>query len=331
MDNLIGVDVDSKLLVCAIQRSGKSFPIASFDNTAAGHRKFIKWATKHGKRARVCLEATGVYSLQFALALHRTKDIEVMVANPKAIKKFGEASMARGKTDAMDAEVILEFLIRMPFQAWQPPSDEIIELQSITRRIVQLTTERTRERNRLHAADRKGIMGDVIAHDIELNIRHLERRIAVLERAALDLVNSVPELKEKFERLISVKGIAVTAGLQLLAELSALPPDMKAAQWVAHAGLDPRPYESGTSTNKPRRITKAGNRYLRAALYMPALVAIQTQANIKAFYEKLIERGKKPMQAIVAVMRKLLLCIWGMLRHEQDFDGEKFFKLAEAA
>lgn len=100
---------------------------------------------------------------------------------------------------------------------------------------MQLTTER----NRRHAADRKGVMGDVIAHDIKLNIRHLERRLAVLE-----LVNSVPELKEKFDRLTSVKGIAVTAGLQLLAELSALPPDMKATQWVAHAGLDPRPYGS---------------------------------------------------------------------------------------
>lgn len=94
----------------------------------AGHRKFIKWATQHGKQVRVCLEATGGYSQQFALALHRSKDIEVMVANPKAIKKFGETSMVRGKTDAMDAEVILEFLIRMPFQIWQAPADQLIAL-----------------------------------------------------------------------------------------------------------------------------------------------------------------------------------------------------------
>ena len=35
------------------------------------------------------------------------------------------------------------------------------------------------------------------------------------------------------------------------------------------------------------------------------------------------------MQAVVAVMRKLLHAIWGMLKHDQDFDGNKFFKLAE--
>ena len=61
---------------------------------------------------------------------------------------------------------------------------------------------------------------------------------------------------------------------------------------------------------------------------MPALVAIQRQPNVKAFYEKLIGKGKKPIQAVVAVMRKLLHSIWGILAHDQDFDGEKFYKMA---
>ena len=98
---------------------------------------------------------------------------------------------------------------------------------------------------------------------------------------------------------------------------------------MAHAGLDPRPYESGTSVHRPRRISKVGNRHLRAALYMPALVAIQHEPNVKAFYDKLVAAGKKPMQAVVAVMRKLLHAIWGMLKHDQNFDGNKFFRLPE--
>ncbi|MDB4699050.1 transposase [Candidatus Latescibacteria bacterium] len=75
-------------------------------------------------------------------------------------------------------------------------------------------------------------------------------------------------------------------------------------------------------------ITKAGNKYLRAALYMPALVAIRHQANIQAFYDKLIAAGKKPLQAILAVMRKLLHAIWGVWKYDQDFDGEKFYRIA---
>ena len=80
--------------------------------------------------------------------------------------------------------------------------------------------------------------------------------------------------------------------------------------------------------NKPARVSKAGNKYLRGSLYMPALVAIRHEPNVRAFYEKLVAEGKKPMQANVAVTRKLLHSIYGMLRTHNDFDGEKFFALA---
>lgn len=327
--NDVGVDVDSQALVCAMQRAGQRLPVASFDNTAIGHKKFIRWVTKGARSARVCLEATGIYSLEFALALHHAKNVEVMVVNPRAIKDFARACMQRAKTDAVDAGGILEYLQRMPFTAWQPPAPEILELQAINRRIVQLTTELTREKNRRHAAEFASASGDAIAHDIEINIRHLERRIARMHESGLRLVRRVPALATKLAHLVSTKGIGEASAMRLLAELLVLPDDLAAPQWVAHAGLDPRPYESGTSVHRPRRITKVGNRHLRAALYMPALVAIQHDPNVKAFYNKLIAKGKKPMQAVVAVMRKLLHAIWGMLKNDQDFDGNKFFKLTE--
>ena len=322
--NQIGVDVDSQELICALQRAGQRMPPATFANTAAGHKKFIRWATKGGHPARVCLEATGIYSLEFALALHHAKNVQVMVVNPRAIKDFARACMQRAKTDAVDAAGILEYLERMPFVAWHPPAPEILELQAINRRIVQLDAELTREKNRRHAA----ASAEVIAHDIEVNIHHLERRIERMHDSGLKLVRGVPALAAKLAHLVSAKGIAEASAMRLLAELLVLPDDLAAPQWVAHAGLDPRPYDSGVSVHRPRRISKVGNRYLRAALYMPALAAIQHEPNVKAFYNKLIAAGKKPMQAIVAVMRKLLHAIWGMLKHDEDFDGEKFFKIA---
>ncbi|MCA9233649.1 MAG: IS110 family transposase, partial [Planctomycetales bacterium] len=91
---------------------------------------------------------------------------------------------------------------------------------------------------------------------------------------------------------------------------------------------DPRAHESGSSTHKPRRISKAGNRYLRDALYFPALVACRYDPNVKAYYDKLIERGKKPKQVLVAVMRKLLLAIWGMFKSNQPWNGQKFYQIA---
>jgi len=327
--NNIGVDVDSKFLVChCLTEEGKFKGCKTFNNTSSGFRKLIKWATARNEKARVCMEATGVYSIPLALALHCEPLIDTAVVNPRTIKKFAEARLQRGKTDAMDAETIAEFLYRMPFRQWEPPSEEILELQLLTRRVVQLNAELTRERNRNSAAKKMGGVGRFVANDTAVNMRHIERRIETVEQECLSLISDIPELENKLSLLKSIPGIADKTGSRILAELSSLPTEMKAKQWVAYAGLDPRPYESGTSTHKPRRITKDGNRYLRNALYFPALVAYRNDPNIKAFYDKLIARGKKPIQAIVAIMRKLLLAIWGMFKSNTSWNPNKFYKMA---
>ena len=206
--NAGGVDVDAQALVCLMQHAGQRLPLATFANAAAGHQKFIRWATQGGRSARVCLEATGVYSLAFALALHEAKRVEVMVVNPRAIKDFARACMQRAKTDAVDAGGILDYLQRMPFTAWQPPAPEVLELQALNRRIGQLTTELTREKNRRHAAEFAGASGDAIAHDIEINIRHLEGRIEPMHESGITLVRGVPALATKLAHLVSTQGIA---------------------------------------------------------------------------------------------------------------------------
>jgi transposase len=82
--------------------------------------------------------------------------------------------------------------------------------------------------------------------------------------------------------------------------------------------------------HKKVRISKAGNRHLRRALYMPALVAVRHDPHLCAFYEHLLARGKTKMQALVATMRKLLHAIFGMFKHDQPFDGAKVYVLAHA-
>ena len=326
--NTIGIDVDSVNLVCSIRRDGKTPSQSTFPNTAAGHRKLIRWATRRGHTAQVCMEATGVYSLPLALTLHDTDNLDVMVVNPRAIKHFATAILQRGKTDALDADSIREYLERMPFRRWQPPAKETLEIQHVARRIRQLNNELTRERNRHLAAKRLGKTGRIVADDTASNMRNLQRRIDKLEAKLLELIQAVPVLDRKLQLITSTTGIAAKTGPRILAELATLPDDMLANQWVAHAGLDPKPNQSGTSTNRPRRISKAGNRYLRDALFFPAMVARQYDPNVRAFYDALVARGKKPIQAIVAIMRKLLLAIWGMWKNDEPWNGDKFFRIA---
>jgi transposase len=317
----VGIDVSADEITVAIEGRTQA---ATLPNEADGHERLVRLLTRAGRTARVCLEATGIYHLDLALALHRAPGIEVMVVNPAAARDFGRALLQRSKTDRVDAVVLLEFAQRMPFEHWQPPKPAILDLRAIVRRMGALTLARTQERNRLHAAGRCAELTQAITWDIEAHLEHLAQSLERLEQQALEIVRDHAELARRFEQLVSVRGIATTSALRILAELAVLPADMTPRQWVAHAGLDPRALNSGTSLHKPARISKKGNRHLRAALYMPAMVAARSEPSVRTFYKKRLAGGLKPLQALVAVQRKLLHSIHGMWSTNTPFEGKKF-------
>lgn len=275
---------------------------------------------------RIGVEATGTYSLDLTLALHAEEDVELMVVNPRATRRFAEAQIQRSKTDRIDADTLCSFVQRMSFQEWQPPSHELLQLRGIARRIDALTDQHQRETLRLQSAEVSQTTSTVVVNDIEVNLRHLNRRIDEMLRQALHLIEQHAPLSEALTLLTSVRGIAEKSAVLLLPELIILPDGMTVRQWVAHAGLDPRKHRSGSSVEQKERISKVGNVRIRRALYMPALVAIRCEPRVRAFYKKLLKRGKKPIVAVVAVMRKLLHSIYGMLKHREPFDGDKFYR-----
>ena len=168
--------------------------------------------------------------------------------------------------------------------------------------------------------------------DVRLSVAQLDAQIDALRAKALNLIAAHAVMAENLALLLSVKGIGEASAIQILGEILVLPDDMTAKQWVAMAGLDPRHHQSGSSVNKKTRISKAGNRYLRHALYMPALSAAHHEKHFRGYYHHMITtRGLKKIQAICAVMRKLLHAIHAMLQGRQRFDGARFYALPEMA
>lgn len=327
--NHAGIDIANETFEVCLRR-GDDIVCRGFTNTQAGHRQAIRWLRYRGQGARVCLEATGIYHLQLALALSQAEGLEVMVLNPRASRRFAEAQMRRAKTDKVDAAMLLSYLERMPFIPWQAPSPAVLELQSLAHRASQLRKEIIREQGRLHAAERAGCHTRLVQKDIRAHLRQLAARLERFEIQAIDWLRQHDCFNEDIELIDSVPGFAERSAFKVLAELRPLAPGMRAPQWVAQAGLDPRPQESGTSVHAPRRISKQGNARLRAALFFPAMVAIQHDANVNAFYQARLARGSSPRQAQVAVMRKLLHAIWGILKHRQTWDGNRFYRLKPA-
>ena len=272
------------------------------------------------------MEATGVYHFDLAIALHDA-GVLVMVVNPKASHNFAKVLMKNSKTDAVDANTLAEYAARMDFVAWARPTNEAIAVRSFSRRINALTGQKAAAKNHLHALTATEETPKAVLRDAKLAITQLEKRIDSLTAAALVLIGKHPKLGRILELLTGIKGIAQTSAIALMGELLLLPPNLTHREWVKFAGLDPKAFDSGKSVHKKTRISKAGNRHSRAALYMPALSAQQHDPHVKAYSQHLVANGKKPLQAICAVMRKLLHAIHGMLKHDKPFDNTRFYAI----
>jgi transposase len=327
----VGIDVSAKTLDVAYRDIKGRIERQTFENETAAHAALVRHLKKRAgrKTIRVVLESTGVYGLDLALALDRA-GFEVMVANPRASANFAKATMQRSKTDRLDCAMLLEFAEQMTFKQWQAPSKVTLQVRGISRRVHALMTTIRDEKNRMHAANQ--VDGTtIVKRSIRDTIKQLETQVRKLRAAALELIMSEPELKRRYELLLTVKGIGQKSAISILAELAVMPSDMSARQWVAHAGLDPRQFESGTSIKLPPRISKRGNKYLRSALYLPARVACRFEPGVASFAGRLRGNGKKPLQIHVAVMRKLLHAIHAMFATGQEFDGTRFYLKAAAA
>ena len=324
-----GIDVGAEELILIIRKNGKPFDPQKFTNTPADRARLVKKLAKL-PGIIVCLEATGVYHFDLSLALHDA-GVLLMVVNPKASHNFAKVLMKNSKTDTVDANTLAEYAARMDFVAWTRPSDETIALRSFARRVNALTGQKAAAKNHLHALTATQETPKAVLKDAKLAITQLEKRIDQLMAEALILIGNSPELKRVLTLLTGIKGIAETSAIALMGELLLLPPDLSHREWVKFAGLDPRAFESGKSVHKKTRISKAGNRHIRSALYMPALSAKTHDPHISAYFQHLLDNGKKPLQAVCAVMRKLLHAIHGMLKHDKPFDNTRFYAIPVVA
>lgn len=319
----VGIDISARSVDVVIRRRDTASKTKVFKQSAGGHNALAAYLVK-AKPDRVVIEATGVYYLDLAITLVHA-GLPVVVLNPKSFHYFAQLKLQNSKSDPIDADLLAEYGQCMRTALWTPPDATCQQLRSMGRHINRLTGSRTQARNRLHALKATQTTPALLIEDEEQGIAFLEQRIERLRKAALAILAQVPELQSQYDHVRAAKGIGTVAALALLAELCVLPDHLKSNQVSRHAGLDVRQYQSGTSVARPGRISKTGNTYLRAALFMPVLSAVRYDVNAKAFYEALLARGKKKMQALVAVMRKYLTGLWACLKTGQPFDSSLLF------
>lgn len=319
----IGVDVSARDCAVASYKAGKLVSLGRFPQTPQGHQRLA--ARLMGlSPSHVVMEATGIYHLDLAIALDRA-GLPVSVINPRSAKRFAQLKLQGSKTDEIDAGLLAHYGDALRPPRWVAPLPADLALRDLGRQINRLQADRTRTKNRLHALGAKQGTYALLIEDEAEAVAALERRIDRLRQAMIALIEADPRRAAQWRHMIAAPGIAEVSAMALLAELALLPTTMKAPQVSRHAGLDVCVTQSGSSVRGPSRLSKTGNAYLRAATYMPAMVAVRYDPLVKAFYEQLVRRGKKKRQALGAVMRKYLTGLWACLRNDEDFQTSKLF------
>lgn len=133
------------------------------------------------------------------------------------------------------------------------------------------------------------------------------------------LISSSEQLNQDIEYMQTIPGIGKKTAVTILAEVPNIRNFSNARALAAFAGLTPKHCSSGTSINKKSKISKIGSSKLRNALYFPAMSSMRCNHDMIKFVQKLRNKGKNGKVIVIAIMRKLLHLVFGLLKNNSSF------------
>ena len=284
-------------------------------STSQGQRKLVTWLRKHQVNKAV-MEASGGYERGWAKVL-RQAGIEVRIVDPRRVRSFALSAGRLAKNDAIDAEMIAWFaetFSEAPGQTHDVAHEELLALVKARKNLLGLQT-RLKSQNE-HAAPES-------VQKVHARIlKSLAAEITGLEAAISAKIKATPDFAERAEIIESVPGLAETTSANLIAGMPELG---QVSDEIAAALIGLAPYDDDSGKRRGGRHIKGGRRWVRNAIYMPCLgAATQNNPVLKAFYQRLIARGKEPKVALVACMRKLIIILNTMIARRQKWDPSRY-------
>jgi transposase len=258
---------------------------------------------------RIAVEATGGFETVVAAALAGA-GLPVVVVNPAQVRAFAQALGKRAKTDPIDAAFIARFVAATRPALRALPDAETEALADLVARRRQIVAMIGAENQRLKRASKRA------AKSIARLLKALEKELADIDQDIDDHIRRSPVWLEKVELLKSVPGVGDQIARTLIAELPELGA-LERRQIAALVGLGPWTRQSGQWRGKS--FIGGGRASVRAALFMGALVAARHNPALKAFRDRLVDRGKPKIVAAIAVARKLITILNAIIRDKKEW------------
>ncbi|MCD1116962.1 IS110 family RNA-guided transposase [Chryseobacterium turcicum] len=321
-NNYCGIDVSSETLDIYFKNKEGILQHLQVTNTVSGFRKIIKLS---GKSTHFVMEATGVYHLHFIFFL-KEQNMAFSVVNALQIKRYIQMHLERNKSDKKDAKRIYEYGVDRQPEIYAMPDTAYFEYRSLNNAIHDLTKEITKFSNQIHSIKKCPFETKTIEKSFEKIIKKLKEEKQNLE---MILQQKLMAWESEMLKLVtSVKGIGSRAGAELIIYTQGFKDMDSYKQLISYAGLSPTEYRSGSSIRGRVRICKQGGKQLRHILYMCALNAKKTNAQCKALFDRLVEKGKNKKAAIIAVCNKLLKIVFGVVKNKTMYQDNFIAKSA---
>ncbi len=306
MDNIIGIDVSKDTLDVHRLTDGSH---CQFPNSVTGHTKLLKWVEARST-ALLVFEATGAYHRQLEQRLS-AKALPFVKVNPKQARRFAQASGKLAKTDRVDSEMLAKMAAALQLRPKPVQAENLYDLREL------LAARRAMIKDRTAAKTRRATSTvELIKAQLDKRLRHIAADIDKIDAQMLELVSKDQNMAKRMEHLISIPGIGANTALMMLIDLPEIG-SLTNKQVGSLAGLAPMSQISGKWQGKARIM--GGRPNLRHAIFMPALVAIRFNLDMKQKYIDLIAAGKEKKVAITAVMRKLLVLANALLRDNRKW------------
>ena len=303
----VGIDVCKDRLDVYIHPAGLRRPFA---NSPAGIKQ-PKRALEAHEVALVVMEATGKFHRAAHRSLH-AGGIAVAIVNPLRSRLFAEAAGALAKADRVDRRMLAILGESLEPGATAPPSALMECLQEITRCRDAAVAARTALLNQLGETEARPAQTE-----IKRQLRAAETAIENLGAEIERLIAADPHLARRLAILTSIPGVGTLTAIALIAGLAEIG-SLSAKEAAMIVGLAPIACDSGQSSG-PRHI-RGGRAHVRKALYMSAVSAARFNPALKAFYDRLVAKGKKPKVALTAVMPKLVILANTLVHEDRPWE-----------
>jgi len=290
----------------------------TFNNELKGYKKLLSWVRKTSQVLKIPLnsdfqfvmEATGVYYENLAYFLTEENKF-VSVILPNKFKYFAKTLNIKSKTDSIDAGIITRFGLEKTLEKWEAPSRNFKKLKELEREYQTIKQFITVIKNQLHAKQHSHSPLKETVKRLNEQLKLYNKQLRQIIKQIEELLSQDDNLNSKIKKIQTIDGVGLITAVSVIAETNGFALIKNSKQLVSYAGFDVVQRQSGKHEGKTH-ISKKGNRFIRSALYMPALCACRINNRLKNVYSRLCERKVYKKIGIIAVARKLLILIYSL-------------------